>query len=295
MAPHALNAPHQAPRWSVALVGNPNCGKTALFNLLTGARQKVANYAGVTVERKVGLTRLRQRPHGLGDRPARRLQPDAGHARRADHARGDRGPAPRRGGARRDRRRRRRDQPAHEPAPRARAEAARPAADGRAQHGRRRPRRRAGDRRRAARRPSSAARWSRRSRCKPTATPALLALLEARLGHDAARQRLRRRQPRAGARRARRPTCSRGAPHPRAGRARRGGGAALPAPHRRRRDAPGLGPGAARRRAVPDVPGGVLVGQRADGRDQGGDGRRSASGRRRTWPTARCAACWSTA
>ena len=38
----------------VALVGNPNCGKTALFNALTGARQKVANYAGVTVERKEG-------------------------------------------------------------------------------------------------------------------------------------------------------------------------------------------------------------------------------------------------
>ncbi|MEO6895637.1 MAG: ferrous iron transporter B [Caldimonas sp.] len=56
---HALNAPNLAPLWSVALVGNPNCGKTALFNLLTGARQKVANYAGVTVERKSGLTRLR--------------------------------------------------------------------------------------------------------------------------------------------------------------------------------------------------------------------------------------------
>lgn len=38
----------------VALVGNPNTGKTALFNALTGARQKVANYAGVTVERKEG-------------------------------------------------------------------------------------------------------------------------------------------------------------------------------------------------------------------------------------------------
>ncbi len=38
----------------VALVGNPNCGKTALFNLLTGSRQKVANYTGVTVERKEG-------------------------------------------------------------------------------------------------------------------------------------------------------------------------------------------------------------------------------------------------
>src|SRR5439155_16477136 len=38
----------------VALVGAPNSGKTALFNALTGARQKVANYAGVTVERKEG-------------------------------------------------------------------------------------------------------------------------------------------------------------------------------------------------------------------------------------------------
>lgn len=38
----------------VALLGNPNCGKTALFNRLTGSRQKVANYAGVTIERKEG-------------------------------------------------------------------------------------------------------------------------------------------------------------------------------------------------------------------------------------------------
>ncbi|MBS1025771.1 ferrous iron transporter B [Gluconobacter cerinus] len=38
-----------------ALVGNPNCGKTSLFNQLTGSRQKVANYAGVTVERKEGF------------------------------------------------------------------------------------------------------------------------------------------------------------------------------------------------------------------------------------------------
>jgi len=41
----------------IALLGNPNCGKTALFNLLTGSRQKVANYAGVTVERKEGSLR----------------------------------------------------------------------------------------------------------------------------------------------------------------------------------------------------------------------------------------------
>src|SRR3954470_11917570 len=38
----------------VALTGNPNCGKTTLFNTLTGLRAKVGNYAGVTVERKEG-------------------------------------------------------------------------------------------------------------------------------------------------------------------------------------------------------------------------------------------------
>jgi len=42
----------------VALLGNPNCGKTALFNLLTGSKQKVANYSGVTVERKEGRLAL---------------------------------------------------------------------------------------------------------------------------------------------------------------------------------------------------------------------------------------------
>lgn len=46
---------HLYPRGPlVALVGNPNCGKTALFNRLTGSRQKVANYAGVTVDRVEG-------------------------------------------------------------------------------------------------------------------------------------------------------------------------------------------------------------------------------------------------
>src|SRR5437867_10225717 len=47
----------------VALTGNPNCGKTTLFNALTGLRAKVGNYAGVTVERKEG--RLRATPPGL--------------------------------------------------------------------------------------------------------------------------------------------------------------------------------------------------------------------------------------
>src|SRR5213082_1890635 len=44
----------------IALTGNPNCGKTTLFNALTGLRAKVGNYAGVTVERKEG--RLRATP-----------------------------------------------------------------------------------------------------------------------------------------------------------------------------------------------------------------------------------------
>src|SRR3982751_3248124 len=48
-SPTAPRTPHY-----VALTGNPNCGKTTLFNGLTGLRAKVGNYAGVTVERKEG-------------------------------------------------------------------------------------------------------------------------------------------------------------------------------------------------------------------------------------------------
>jgi ferrous iron transport protein B len=47
-------APDRTPIY--AIVGNPNCGKTTLFNALTGLRQKVGNYPGVTVEKKVGTT-----------------------------------------------------------------------------------------------------------------------------------------------------------------------------------------------------------------------------------------------
>jgi ferrous iron transport protein B len=63
----------------VALVGNPNAGKSALFNALTGARQKIANYPGVTVERKSGRTALPDgRPVELLDLPgAYSLDPDS--------------------------------------------------------------------------------------------------------------------------------------------------------------------------------------------------------------------------
>jgi len=54
----------------VALVGNPNAGKSALFNALTGARQKVGNYPGVTVERHTGRVSLNDgRPIELVDLP----------------------------------------------------------------------------------------------------------------------------------------------------------------------------------------------------------------------------------
>jgi ferrous iron transport protein B len=42
----------------IALIGNPNCGKTSLFNQLTGLRQKVGNFPGVTVDKKLGITSL---------------------------------------------------------------------------------------------------------------------------------------------------------------------------------------------------------------------------------------------
>ena len=52
-----------------ALIGNPNCGKTSLFNRLTGARAKVANYPGVTVERRSGMVTGMAAPAELLDLP----------------------------------------------------------------------------------------------------------------------------------------------------------------------------------------------------------------------------------
>src|ERR1700750_2620089 len=54
----------------IAMVGNPNAGKSALFNALTGARQKVGNYPGVTVERRAARLSLPDgRPVELIDLP----------------------------------------------------------------------------------------------------------------------------------------------------------------------------------------------------------------------------------
>jgi len=56
-------------RLTIALAGNPNAGKTTLFNVLTGLKQKVANYPGVTVERKEGVWKLGETAARLIDLP----------------------------------------------------------------------------------------------------------------------------------------------------------------------------------------------------------------------------------
>ena len=57
----------QIPR--VAILGNPNCGKTAIFNLLTGLNQKVSNYPGITVEKKVAKVKIGNDAFHLEDYP----------------------------------------------------------------------------------------------------------------------------------------------------------------------------------------------------------------------------------
>ena len=56
-------------RLRVALAGNPNCGKSSLFNALTGARQHVANYPGVTVEMRTGTFEIEGEPADVVDLP----------------------------------------------------------------------------------------------------------------------------------------------------------------------------------------------------------------------------------
>lgn len=65
----ADDAGHDVREWTLALVGNPNCGKTTLFNALTGSNQSVGNWPGVTVEKKEGQAQLDQNPVKVVDLP----------------------------------------------------------------------------------------------------------------------------------------------------------------------------------------------------------------------------------
>jgi len=65
--PH--RSPNPAPPLTIAVAGNPNCGKSALFNALTGVRQQTGNWPGVTVERKEGTLELDGRPIRVIDLP----------------------------------------------------------------------------------------------------------------------------------------------------------------------------------------------------------------------------------
>ena len=57
---------------TIAVAGNPNCGKSALFNALTGIRQKTGNWPGVTVERKLGRCKIDGRDISVVDLPDRK-------------------------------------------------------------------------------------------------------------------------------------------------------------------------------------------------------------------------------
>src|SRR4030095_3185494 len=67
----SYGAAHRQAAFHVVLCGNPNCGKTTLFNVLTGLRAKVGNYPGVTVERKEGrlVGSSKERPVTILDVP----------------------------------------------------------------------------------------------------------------------------------------------------------------------------------------------------------------------------------
>ena len=71
-----LAAVEQKSVRTIALVGPPNCGKTTLFNQLTGLNRKVANFPGVTVEHFTGYLTLAERRARGADRSAGHLQPE---------------------------------------------------------------------------------------------------------------------------------------------------------------------------------------------------------------------------
>ena len=60
---------HDSHQWKIALAGNPNCGKTTLFNALTGSNQYVGNWPGVTVEKKEGTAHLGDQEMTIVDLP----------------------------------------------------------------------------------------------------------------------------------------------------------------------------------------------------------------------------------
>ena len=62
-------AAHDTRQWKIALAGNPNCGKTTLFNALTGSNQYVGNWPGVTVEKKEGTAHLGTQEMTIVDLP----------------------------------------------------------------------------------------------------------------------------------------------------------------------------------------------------------------------------------
>jgi ferrous iron transport protein B len=64
-----MSAPSVPQKLRVALAGNPNSGKTSLFNALTGANQRVGNYPGITVERRVGSCSAEGLPTTVIDLP----------------------------------------------------------------------------------------------------------------------------------------------------------------------------------------------------------------------------------
>ena len=60
---------HGKHAYQIGLIGNPNCGKTTLFNRLTGAQQTTGNWPGVTVEQKSGYFELNDEQYHLIDLP----------------------------------------------------------------------------------------------------------------------------------------------------------------------------------------------------------------------------------
>ena len=66
---HAVASSATAGATTVVLIGNPNTGKTSLFNRLTGLRAKTANFAGTTLERRIGTMQLGGRKIHVEDLP----------------------------------------------------------------------------------------------------------------------------------------------------------------------------------------------------------------------------------